>query len=55
MMLKPSSQIDDLLTAVKSISTTFEPPDDGNTANPESKSPVKREDLKLVCFDYVWQ
>jgi hypothetical protein len=21
----------------------------------ESKAPVRREDLKLVCFDYLWQ
>ena len=50
-----NSHIDDLLAAVKSIGTDFEPPDNGNTANSESKSPVKREDLKLVCFDYVWE
>ena len=47
--------IDELLAAVKSISTAIEPPDGSNTPNLESKSPVKREDLKLVCFDYVWQ
>jgi len=41
--------------AVKSIGTAIEPYDDDSTFNPESKSPVKREDLKLVCFDYVWQ
>src|SRR6266516_6521568 len=50
-----NSQIDDLLAAVKSIGTDFEPPDNGNTVISESKSPVKREDLKLICFDYVWQ
>jgi len=50
-----NNQLDELLAAVKSIDTAIEPPDDVNTSNPESKSPVKREDLKLVCFDYVWQ
>lgn len=50
-----NNQIDELLAAVNSIGTDFEPLDNGNTANPESKSPVKREDLKLICFDYVWQ
>jgi hypothetical protein len=50
-----NNQIDELLAAVKSIGTDFEPLDNGNTANSESKSPVKREDLKLICFDYVWQ
>ena len=50
-----NSQIDELLTAVKSIGTAIEPLDDGNTPNLESKNPVKREDLKLICFDYVWQ
>ena len=49
-----NSQVDELLTAVKSIGTAIEPPDDSNS-NPESKSPVKCEDLKLICFDYVWQ
>jgi superfamily II DNA or RNA helicase len=50
-----NNQIDEILTAVKSIGTATELPDDDNTSNPESKSPVKREDLKLICFDYVWQ
>lgn len=50
-----NSQIDELLTAVRSIGTVIEPPDNGDTSNPESKNPVKREDLKLICFDYVWQ
>jgi superfamily II DNA or RNA helicase len=48
------NQIDELLTAVKSIGAATEPPD-GNTSNQESKSPVTRDDLKLICFDYVWQ
>jgi len=26
----------------------------GDAANAEGKSPVKREDLKLICFDYLW-
>jgi hypothetical protein len=40
---------------VQSIGSSAEASDDGNTSNPESKSPVKREDLKLICFDYIWQ
>jgi len=49
------NQIDELLTAVKSIGAATELSDDSNTSNQESKSPVKREDLKLICFDYVCQ
>ncbi|HLL78092.1 MAG TPA: DEAD/DEAH box helicase, partial [Ktedonobacteraceae bacterium] len=45
-------QIDTLLSAVQRIGQQQEPP---VSSNGESKSPVKREDLKLVCFDYVWQ
>src|SRR5205085_12018712 len=42
------AQIDELLAAVKSISSSAETPNAANTANAaESKSPVKREDLKL--------
>jgi Helicase conserved C-terminal domain len=50
-----NNQIDELLTAVKSIGAAIEPPENSNVSNPESKSPVKRENLKLICFDYVWQ
>ena len=50
-----NSQIDELFTAVKSISSSTVTPDDGSTPSSESKSPVKREDLKLICFDYIWQ
>lgn len=50
-----TSQIDELLASVKSISASTETPDDNNVTRQESKSPLKREDLKLVCFDYVWQ
>ncbi len=51
-----NSQIDELLTAVKSISSSTATPDAAaSTPSPESKSPIKREDLKLICFDYVWQ
>jgi len=44
-----------LFKRVKSIGIVIEPPEDGNTSNPVSKSPVNREDLKLICFDCVWQ
>ena len=50
-----NSQIDELLTAVKSISSSTATPDDSSIPSSESKSPVKREDLKLICFDYIWQ
>src|SRR2546423_11943240 len=44
--------VTELLAAVQGISqATVELP-----ATPsESKAPVRREDLKLVCFDYLWQ
>ena len=50
-----NNQIDELLEAVKSIGAEVEPTVNSNAANEESKSPVKREDLKLICFDYVWE
>jgi superfamily II DNA or RNA helicase len=47
--------IDDLMATIKSIgdatTTTKNTPDNENTG----KSPVKREDLKLICFDYIWR
>ena len=44
--------VTELLAAVQGISqATVELP---NTQS-ESKAPVRREDLKLVCFDYLWQ
>src|SRR5439155_18516627 len=48
-----NSQIDELLTTVKSISTSTATPDDGSTPNTESKSTVQREELKLICFAYI--
>ena len=50
-----TNQISELLAAVQSIGSTVEAPDDSDSSNSESKSPVKREDLKLICFDYIWQ
>ncbi|HET9999551.1 MAG TPA: helicase-related protein [Ktedonobacteraceae bacterium] len=47
-----NARIDELLSAVQSISRQDEPP--ATIASPESKSAVRREDLKLICFDYVW-
>src|SRR6266516_1624465 len=38
-----SGQLSELLTAVKSISSGIETPNESTTSNPESKSPVKRE------------
>ncbi|HJT55392.1 MAG TPA: helicase-related protein, partial [Ktedonobacteraceae bacterium] len=50
-----TNQIGELLAAVQSISSSTETPEDNNTSNSESKSPIKREALKLICFDYIWQ
>jgi len=50
-----NGQIDELLTVVKSIGTGAVAPDESKAGSSESKSPVRREDLKLICFDYVWQ
>src|SRR2546423_2121820 len=51
-----NGQIDELLNIVKSISFSTATPDAAaSTPSPESKSPIKREDLQLICFDYVWQ
>jgi superfamily II DNA or RNA helicase len=50
-----NGQIDELLTVVKSIGTGVVTPDESKTGSSDSKSPVRREDLKLICFDYVWQ
>ncbi len=47
-----NGQVDELLAAVRRISQEQEPP---ASTESESKAPVLREDLKLVCFDYVWQ
>ena len=47
-----SARVDELLAAVQGISQEQEPP---ASAESESKAPVRREDLKLICFDYVWQ
>src|SRR5216684_3844559 len=48
-----NGQIDELLTVVKSIGTDAVAPEDSKAGSSESKSPVRREDLKLICFDYV--
>jgi superfamily II DNA or RNA helicase len=47
-----NGRFDELLATVQRISQEQEPP---ASAESESKAPVHREDLKLVCFDYVWQ
>jgi hypothetical protein len=47
--------INELLAAIKSIASEKEAPSSNvQAADSTMKSPVKREDLKLVCFDYVW-
>ncbi len=47
-----SGQIDDLLVAVRSISQKQTQP---ISQESEATVPVRREDLKLVCFEYVWR
>lgn len=47
-----NAQLAELLSAVQTISRDTDPP--GSVTNTESKSVVRREDLKLVCFDYIW-
>src|SRR5713226_3179088 len=47
-----NAQVEELLAAVQSISLERERP--AGIAS-ESKTPVRREDLKLICFDYLWQ
>src|SRR6266849_5903692 len=53
-----NAQVDELLTAVKSIGAGTNAPGNGGPGksadSPESKTPVKRDDLKLICFEYVW-
>lgn len=49
---RTNQQINDLLATIQEISKASEKI---NTANNEVKSPIKREDLKLICFEYVWQ
>jgi len=53
-----NAQLDELLAGVKSIGAGANEPENGGTASsavsPGDKTPVKREDLKLTCFDYVW-
>ena len=46
-----NAQVEELLAAVQSISLERERP--AGIAS-ESKTPVRREDLKLICFDYLW-
>lgn len=44
-------QVSDLLATVQDISRDAETT---LVKNSEVKSPIRREDLKLVCFEYVW-
>jgi superfamily II DNA/RNA helicase len=66
-----NGQIGELLAAVKSLDTGAETGtgtenkgdgkavrderETGEKGREKSKGPVRREDLKLICFDYVWQ
>ena len=50
-----NNQVEALIAAVKNIAVGTATSsraivDNGNT---ENKAPVKREDLRLICFDYV--
>ncbi|HET8852442.1 MAG TPA: helicase, partial [Ktedonobacteraceae bacterium] len=46
-----NAQVEELLAAIQSISLERERP--ASIAS-ESKTPVCRENLKLICFDYLW-
>jgi Helicase conserved C-terminal domain len=48
-----SGQLSELLAAFEIISAGAEAPNESTTSSPERKSPVNREDLKLICFDYI--
>src|SRR5579859_514096 len=47
-----SAQVDQLLAAVQTIARDNDLP--ASITSTESKSAVRREDLKLICFDYIW-
>lgn len=47
-----TTRVDELLAAVQSLSQEQEKP---ASTGSEGKTPIRREDLKLICFDYVWQ
>jgi len=48
--------IEELLASVQNMHAATATPPTANAQADEStmKSPVKREELKLICFDYVW-
>ena len=47
--------IDDLLTTIKSIGDATTVTTNKHNDERPGKTPVKREDLKLICFDYIWR
>ena len=52
---KKSRNVQDLLSTVQSIGAIDAEETKANGRNGEGrKHPLRREDLKLVCFDYVW-
>jgi superfamily II DNA or RNA helicase len=51
---RSDSQIDELINTVQSIGEPVENAASGTEAQAK-KSILKREDLKLICFEYVWQ
>ena len=55
-------QVTDLLAAVQRLGATEgqehendDAPDETKTLGTMKKAPLQREDLKLVCFEYVWR
>ena len=46
-----SGQVNELLATVQGIGQEQAQPVGMGS---ENKAPVRREDLKLICFDYVW-
>jgi superfamily II DNA or RNA helicase len=58
-----SGKLDDLLNAVKNVAGGGSSSPAGNggavdnqsSSDSDTNSPIKREDLRLICFDYIWQ
>jgi hypothetical protein len=58
-----SGKLEDLLSAVKNVAGGDSSPaagegsavDNQSSSDSETNSPIKREDLRLICFDYIWQ
>jgi hypothetical protein len=50
-----SPSVSELLAAVNTLEVTNSPTPNGPDVNNEgANNPVRREDLRLICFDYIW-